>query len=85
VAKDDSGGTHSPDNQDKRISPRSEREMIDDEELVNDDAEMETGTRDKTAVQARGVFEIMDLLLGKKRASDRRRWIEENGNLMEVE
>ncbi len=85
VAKDDSGGTHFPDNQDKRISPRSEREMIDDEELVNDDAEMETGSRDKTAVQARGVFEIMDLLLGKKRASDRRRWIEENGNLMEVE
>ncbi|WP_269749003.1 DNA topoisomerase IV subunit B [Desulfocicer vacuolatum] len=33
----------------------------------------------------RGVFEIMDLLLGKKRASDRRCWIEENGNLMEVE
>lgn len=30
-------------------------------------------------------FETMDMLLGKKRASDRRRWIEENGNIMELE
>ncbi len=36
-------------------------------------------------IQTKGVFEVMDLLLGKKRASDRRRWIEENGNLVEVE
>lgn len=31
------------------------------------------------------VFEIMDMLLGKKRAPDRRRWIETKGNIREIE
>lgn len=31
------------------------------------------------------VFETMDMLLGKKRAPDRRRWIEAKGNMREVE
>ena len=31
------------------------------------------------------VFEVMDMLLGKKRAPDRRRWIEAKGNMREVE
>ncbi len=31
------------------------------------------------------IFETMDMLLGKKRASDRRRWIETNGNIREAE
>ena len=30
------------------------------------------------------VFETMDMLLGKKRAADRRRWIESKGNIMEM-
>ncbi len=32
----------------------------------------------------RGVFEIMDMLLAKNRASDRRKWIETKGNIMEI-
>ncbi|MBF0572610.1 MAG: hypothetical protein HQK69_02445 [Desulfamplus sp.] len=31
-----------------------------------------------------GVFELMDMLLAKNRASDRRKWIEKNGNIMEM-
>ncbi len=31
------------------------------------------------------VFEMMDMLLGKKRAPDRRRWIEAKGNMREIE
>ena len=31
------------------------------------------------------VFETMDMLLGKKRASDRKKWIEANGNIKEIE
>ena len=33
----------------------------------------------------KNVFEIMDMLLGKKRAGDRRKWIERKGNIEEVE
>jgi topoisomerase IV subunit B len=31
------------------------------------------------------VYEIMDMLLGKKRANDRKIWIESNGNIKEIE
>jgi topoisomerase-4 subunit B len=31
------------------------------------------------------VYEVMDMLLGKKRAKDRKRWIETNGNIREIE
>jgi topoisomerase-4 subunit B len=31
------------------------------------------------------VYEIMDMLLGKKRAKDRKTWIESNGNIKEIE
>ncbi|WP_457552728.1 DNA topoisomerase IV subunit B [Desulfobacula sp.] len=31
------------------------------------------------------VYEIMDMLLGKKRAKDRKKWIESNGNIKEIE
>ncbi len=31
------------------------------------------------------VYEIMDMLLGKKRAKDRKKWIETNGNIKEME
>ncbi len=31
------------------------------------------------------VYEIMDMLLGKKRAKDRKTWIETNGHLKEIE
>jgi topoisomerase IV subunit B len=31
------------------------------------------------------VYEIMDMLLGKKRAKDRKNWIESNGNIKEIE
>lgn len=31
------------------------------------------------------VFDIMDMLLGKKRAKDRKTWIETNGNIKEIE
>ncbi|SLM28829.1 DNA topoisomerase IV, subunit B [Desulfamplus magnetovallimortis] len=33
--------------------------------------------------KAEKVFEILDMLLGKKRAADRRRWIETKGNIMD--
>jgi topoisomerase-4 subunit B len=33
----------------------------------------------ETAVNGQGVFQIMDMLLGKKRAKDRKRWIEKEG------
>ncbi|OQY01829.1 MAG: DNA topoisomerase IV subunit B [Desulfobacteraceae bacterium 4572_130] len=33
----------------------------------------------------KNVFEIMDMLLGKKRAGDRRKWIETKGNIEEIE
>ena len=45
---------------------------IDDDEEGNGKAEQK-------------VFETMDMLLGKKRAPDRRRWIEAKGNMREVE
>jgi topoisomerase-4 subunit B len=32
-----------------------------------------------------GTDAIMDMLLGKKRAADRRAWLEEKGNLAEIE
>jgi len=32
-----------------------------------------------------GTNEIMDMLLGKKRASDRKNWLEEKGNMVELE
>jgi topoisomerase-4 subunit B len=31
------------------------------------------------------VYEVMDMLLGKKRAKDRKIWIETNGNIKEIE
>ncbi|MCK5350161.1 MAG: DNA topoisomerase IV subunit B, partial [Desulfobacula sp.] len=31
------------------------------------------------------VYEIMDMLLGKKRAKDRKSWIEANGQIKEIE
>ncbi len=37
-----------------------------------------------TVEQDDGTAERMDMLLGKKRASDRRVWLEEKGNLAEV-
>jgi topoisomerase-4 subunit B len=30
------------------------------------------------------VFQMMDMLLSKKRASDRKKWLEEKGNLANV-
>lgn len=30
------------------------------------------------------IYEIMDMLLGKKHASDRRRWLEEKGNMVDI-
>ncbi len=32
-----------------------------------------------------GVYEVMDMLLGKKRAKDRKAWIETNGNIKEMD
>ena len=31
------------------------------------------------------VYEVMDMLLGKKRAKDRKKWIETEGNIKEIE
>ncbi|MCP4119447.1 MAG: DNA topoisomerase IV subunit B [Desulfobacteraceae bacterium] len=42
------------------------------------------GNEDEATAEAR-VFKTMDMLLGKKRASDRRRWIETKGNIREIE
>jgi len=53
------------------ISPDTRRLV----QLVIDSGDEEA---EKTA------FETMDMLLGKKRASDRRQWIEKNGNISEV-
>ncbi len=30
-------------------------------------------------------YEVMDMLLGKKRAKDRKNWIETSGNIKEIE
>lgn len=48
--------------------------------VIKRDEENEDG---KTAEER--VFSTMDMLLGKNRASDRRRWIEEKGNIREIE
>ncbi len=37
-----------------------------------------------TLEDAQSTFEIMDMLLAKKRASDRKSWLESKGNLAEV-
>jgi topoisomerase-4 subunit B len=37
-----------------------------------------------TLEDAEGTVEIMDMLLAKKRASDRKSWLESKGNLAEV-
>ena len=42
------------------------------------------GDEDEATAEER-VFKTMDMLLGKKRASDRRRWIETKGNIREIE
>ncbi len=69
------------------ISPDTRRlvQLTVAENHVWNDTQGESNDTQGEPVENRGVFEIMDLLLGKKRASDRRRWIEENGNLTEVE
>jgi len=46
--------------------------------------ERDKETEDEKTAEER-VFSTMDMLLGKNRASDRRRWIEEKGNIKEIE
>jgi topoisomerase-4 subunit B len=38
-----------------------------------------------TVDEDQATFSTLDMLLGKKRASDRRQWIEESGDLAEVD
>ena len=45
---------------------------------------IDRGNEDEKTSEDR-VFQMMDMLLGKKRAPDRRRWIEIKGNMREVE
>ncbi|MBU1194442.1 MAG: DNA topoisomerase IV subunit B [Proteobacteria bacterium] len=45
--------------------------------------QLEVNTEDDTALK--NVYEIMDMLLGKKRAMDRKIWIETNGNIKEID
>ncbi len=47
--------------------------------------ELQSSENKKNNDDEKGVFQIMDMLLGKKRAADRRRWIENKGNIMEIE
>lgn len=46
---------------------------------------VQLSVNDESEESLKKVYEIMDMLLGKKRAKDRKVWIESNGNIKEIE
>lgn len=77
--------------EDKKLSETDRRPLLfgGDNELKfsadNKESTLPCPAITDTKTNKDNVFELMDMLLSKSRASDRRKWIEDRGNIMEME
>lgn len=75
---------HQPHGSLASINPIAPSEMPDPDKPENEHQTLEASETGSGLIRE-PAFETMDMLLGKKRAADRRRWIESKGNLMEID